>query len=203
MSEAVPRCLVESRQGVEHIAHVVAVMREFARAGEQQASRQALNELIRSAVAVTRGQWHQVAELELQLEETLPAIDCVAIAIKQVVLCALMNAVRALARGLNAGDKGVLRIRTFHDPLGWVGLEISDNGRGIDGELVQRALSPALGERLDDDVAQGLAHTRHVIVERHGGQLEMSSTASGTMLSIRLPVPADGQHSHSSIKSVG
>jgi two-component system, NtrC family, sensor kinase len=189
VAETVPRCLVESRQGVEHIAHVVSVMREFARAGEQQPSRQALNELIRTAVDVTRGQWHQVAELELQLEETLPAIDCVAITIKQVVLCAVMNAVRALARGVNAGDKGVLRIRTFRDPAGWVTLEISDNGRGIDSELVQRVLSPALGQRLCDNAAQGLAYARHVIVERHRGQLEMSSSASGTTLSIRLPLP--------------
>jgi signal transduction histidine kinase len=187
----IPRCLVESRQGIEQVARVIAVMREFARPGLPERNSHSLNEIIRGALAVTRGQWHQVAELELELCESLPNVQCFGVAIKQVVLYAVLNAVKAMGRpGNNGRPKGKLRIGSRVESPGWVLIEIEDNGRGIADTTLQRVLDPVLGSRPTEDSGQALAHARAVIVDEHHGRLDIRSSPDGTSLTIRLPIEA-------------
>jgi signal transduction histidine kinase len=185
----VPRCITESKQGIEHVARVVAVMREFARPGLPERGAHSLNELVRGAIAVTRGQWHQVAELELELFEGLPQIQCVAVSIKQVVLYSVMNAVKAMAPRSGGGGqpKGRLAVSTRLDTP-WALIEIRDNGRGITTNVVQRVMDPVLGSQAPEDHGQGLAHAHAVVVEQHQGRLEIKTSPEGTTLSIRLPL---------------
>jgi signal transduction histidine kinase len=184
----VPRCISESRQGIEQVARVVAVMREFARPGLPERNSHSLNEIIRGAIAVTRGQWHQVAELELALSEPLPLVKCVGVAIKQVVLYALLNAVKAMGRPEISGrPKGKLRIASRVEAPAWVLIEIEDNGLGIADTTLQRVLDPVLGSQ-NEDTGQALAHARAVIVDEHQGRLEIRSSPEGTSLTIRLPL---------------
>jgi signal transduction histidine kinase len=186
----VPRCIAESRQGIEQVARVVAVMREFARPGLPERNSHSLNEIIRGAIAVTRGQWHQVAELELVLSEALPLVQCFGVAIKQVVLYALLNAVKAMGHPAISGrPKGKLRIASRVEAPGWVLVEIEDNGLGIADTTLQRVLDPVLGSQTED-TGQALAHARAVIVDEHQGRLDIRSSPDGTSLAIRLPIDA-------------
>lgn len=187
--EEVPRCITESKQGIEHVARVVAVMREFARPGLFERGAQSLNELVRAALAVTRGQWHQVGELDLDLDEALPQVPCVGVTIKQVVLYAVMNAAKAMSprSGATAQPKGKLSIRTRVDAP-WALIEIRDNGRGITGNVIQRVMDPVLGSQAPEDHGQGLAHARSVVVDQHQGRLDVETSPQGTTLSIRLPL---------------
>jgi two-component system NtrC family sensor kinase len=169
LAEQLPQAIGSGQQGIEQVTRVVAVLREFVRPGADKPSRSCVNEIVRGAIAVTRGQWHQVAELELQLHEGMPLIDCVPVAIKQVVLFALMNAVRSLATRAAQAERGRLQVRTLVDPVGWVVIEVRDNGSGAEG-------------------AQGLAHAHLVVVEQHRGRLEIDSTAVGTLLRMSLPM---------------
>jgi signal transduction histidine kinase len=189
LKSEVPRCITESKQGIEHVARVVAVMREFARPGLPERGAHPLNELVRGAIAVTRGQWHQVAELELDLQDGLPLIQCVAVSIKQVVLYSVMNAVRAMAPRVGTGDmpKGRLWVSTRLDTP-WALIEIRDNGRGMTNNMLQRVMDPVLGSQAPEDHGQGLAHAHAVVVDQHQGRLEVKSSPEGTTLSIRLPL---------------
>lgn len=171
------------------MSRVVAVMREFARRGAEQAALQDLNEIVRGAVAVTRAQWHQVAELTLTLDEALPRVMCVGVLIKQVVLYAIMNAVKALSPsdGIQR-SRGCLHIQTQMLGTGWVAIDLTDSGDAI-GSDGARALDPVPDSSQLGDTAQALAHIRGVIVGGHGGELEITSEARcGTRLRIRLPV---------------
>jgi two-component system NtrC family sensor kinase len=184
----IPRCIEESQQGVAQVSRIVSVMREFARRGVQQAVPHDLNEIVKGAVAVTRGQWHQVAELALELDATLPQVSCVGSAIKQVVLYAIMNAVKAMASadGIQR-TRDQLRIRTSHDER-WATIEISDTGRAIASELITQLLDPVLGGAASNDAAQALAQVHAVIVSEHHGKLDISSAPqTGTSIAMRLP----------------
>jgi DNA-binding response OmpR family regulator len=145
LATEIPRCIVESKQGMDHVARVVAVMREFARPGLPERNEYSLNEIINGALAVTHGQWHQVAKLELTLSDALPNVRCIGVAIKQVVLYALLNAVKAMAQPV-IGDsaKGVLRVATRFDAPNWALIEVEDNGRGMADATIQRVLDPVL-----------------------------------------------------------
>ena len=188
----VPRCLEESKQGIEHVARVVAVMREFARPGMQERAMHSLNEIVRGAVTVTHGQWHQVAELEVDLSDALPPIPCVGVAIKQVVLYALMNAVKAMAPRSDdiARSKGRLRIATRPGPAGWAVIEIKHNGRGLASTVVQQIIDPVLSPQAQEDVGQALAHAHAVVVDQHHGRIEVESASEGMSLFIHLPIEA-------------
>lgn len=198
----VPRCIGESRQGIEHVARVVAVMREFARPGIPERKKLSLNEIIRGAIAVTHGQWHQVAELELELSDTLPNVHCVGVAIKQVVLYALLNAIKAMAQGGSDRPKGKLRVASRVEAPNWALIEIEDNGRGMTGTSVQRVMDPVLSSRPTHDTGQPLAHARAVIVDEHQGRIDLRSSPEGTTLAIRLPIDAQVADSTSNIDDV-
>jgi CheY-like chemotaxis protein len=188
---AIPRCIEESQQGITHVAKVIAVMREFVRRGPQQADLQDLNEIVRGALAVTSGQWHQVAELCLEFSAELPPVHCVGAAIKQAVLYAILEAVKAMTaeNGLQQ-TRGQLRIRSSHD-ANWVTIEIADTGRGITSERLASLSEPVLGASSLDDVGQALTQIRSVIVGDHGGRLDInSSSEEGTRVAMHLPKQA-------------
>jgi CheY-like chemotaxis protein len=199
----VPRCIGESRQGIEQVARVVAVMREFARPGIPERKKLSLNELIRGAIAVTHGQWHQVAELEVELSDTLPHVQCVGVAIKQVVLYAILNAVKAMARGSADRPKGKLRIATRVEAPNWALIEIEDNGLGMADTTVQRIMDPVLSSRSTKDTDQALAHARAVIVQEHQGRIDLRSSPEGTTLAIHLPIEVPITDSESEVDEVG
>jgi len=188
MFDEVPRCVEESLQGIGQMSRIVAVMREFARPGAQDVSAQDLNDIVRGAVAVTRGQMHQVAELELELDAKLPLVHCVGPAIKHVVLRAIMNAVKAMTPedGMQR-TRGKLRIRTSAVDESWASIEIADSGRGIASATLAKIVDPVLGPAQLGEAAQALAHARTVIVGDHGGRLEITSAAGeGTRIVIQL-----------------
>lgn len=184
----VPRCIGESKTGIDHVARVVAMMREFARPGLAERQPTSLNELIRGAIAVTHGQWHQVAELKVELNDSMPPVQCVATAIKQVVLYALMNAVKAMARrGTNVPSKGQLRVATRVDGSDAV-IEIEDNGLGMADTTVARVMNPVLGSSPTEESGQALAHLRSVVIDEHHGRIDIRSSPEGTKLAIWLPL---------------
>jgi DNA-binding response OmpR family regulator len=185
----VPRCIEESQQGIAQMSRVVAVMREFAQRGADEATLHDLNEIIRGATAVTRGQWNQVAQLELELDEHLPHVVCVGALIKQVVLYAIMNAIKALtAKGGMQRSRGQLSIRSQTLNEDWVAIEISDNAQTLCSDTATKLLDPLLSAAQPGDAAQALAHIRSVIVDEHGGELEIQSEpGGGTRLRMRLP----------------
>lgn len=189
VTREVPRCIVECTQGIEHVARVVAVMREFARPGLPERGTHSLNEIVKGALAVTHGQWHQVAELQLSLSDALPPVRCVGVTIKQVVLYALLNAVKAMAprAGQSEIQRGVMRVTTRLEQGAWAVIEICDNGRGLARPLVEQLVDPVLGSQAPEDNSQGLAHARAVIVDQHHGRIDVESSSEGTSLFIRLP----------------
>jgi DNA-binding response OmpR family regulator len=192
LNAEVPRCIAESQQGITQMAQVVAVLREFGRRGAEEATPQDLNELVRSAAAVTRGQWHQVADMELELDPELPQVLCVGALIKQVVLYAIMSAVKALmpADGIQR-TRGRLALHTRRQGTDWALIEVIDSGPGLPSGVLDTVLDPVLGSQQLQGVAHALAHIRSVIVGQHGGTLDVhSEPRSGTCVRMGLPLSA-------------
>ena len=190
--QEVPRCLEESAQGITQVAHIVSTMREFARLGAQDKVPQDINEIVRSAVGVTRGHWHQVADIALELNEALPHVECVAARIKQVILYIIIEAVHALSPrdGLQS-QRGWLRFRTFRATDACVVIEVSHNGRPIPAAVIKDVSRPVLAGLPPSEAGQALTHARSVIVSEHGGHLDVESRDGMTLISMRLPSERD------------
>ncbi len=106
--------------------------------------------------------------------------------LQQVLLNLVINAEQAM---LSAHGRGVLVVRTWHDPdEGVVTLEINDDGPGIPGDVQSKIFDPFFTTK---DVGQGTGlglTVAYAIIQEHGGRIHVDSGAQGTSFYVELPV---------------
>jgi two-component system, NtrC family, sensor kinase len=153
-----------------------------------------LNTVVHRAVLLVR---HKLEIQNIELTETmapdLPAVECDANQIQQVILVLLVNASEAMPKG------GKLDVATEFDSAAEVNaVRVKDTGSGIPPEVMSKIFDPFFTTK--EDVSRtglGLA-VAHSIVEQHGGEIAVDSTPGrGTEFRITLPVttavPAGGR----------
>ena len=107
--------------------------------------------------------------------------------LQQVFLNISMNAIDAMPNG---GELTITAARVDKQGPG-VSVTFSDTGKGIDPEDLQRIFEPFFTSGKAKGVGLGLTIT-HDIVERHGGQLTITSPpGSGAMVEVWLPMKRD------------
>ena len=88
------------------------------------------------------------------------------------------------------GDKGgKIEIRTRHDTArGKVDVLVSDSGKGVPAALKQRIFSPGFTTK-KRGWGLGLALTRRIVEEYHGGELRLieSHPGEGSTFLVRFP----------------
>ncbi len=192
LGEELPIALDQSRDGVERIRSIVLAMKNFSRPGTSVKILQSLNQIIETTVTVTGHEWKHIAELELKLDPDLPDLPLLANEIGQVILNLLINASHSIGEKLddNSQDiKGTITLSTRHvDEM--VEIRIRDTGIGIPEKIRERIFDPFFTTKeVGKGTGQGLAITRDIIVNKHGGILEVESIeGAGATFIIRLPL---------------
>lgn len=123
-----------------------------------------------------------------QIAPDLPEVEISRAHIQQVCLNLVMNAVEAMAQG---GELTVtMRAESRHRQ--GVLLSFSDTGNGIPPDVLQRIYEPFFTSGKAKGVGLGLTMT-HDIVERHGGQLVITSPPGrGAVVQVWLPMTHEG-----------
>jgi signal transduction histidine kinase len=124
--------------------------------------------------------------------ETLPSIQAYGSELNQVWTNIIDNAIDAMA------GKGTLVLRTrMENP--WVVVEVEDNGPGIPEEILTKVFDPFFTTKPPGEgTGLGLNISRNLIVQKHGGQVAVTSEPGKTCFAIRLPVgfsPPEGTES--------
>src|SRR5262249_54957346 len=90
--------------------------------------------------------------------------------------------------------KGKIRIATRHDG-DFVEVAVEDTGCGIAAENVDRIFDPFFTtKKVGKGTGQGLAIVRRVVVDRHGGTIDVQSKlGQATRFVVRLPVEGAAQ----------
>jgi len=125
-------------------------------------------------------------QLQLDLADHLPKVQCDPAQIEQVLLALVMNAVDAMPHG------GNLWLRTSLNQSGdEIEIEVRDDGMGISSEILPKIFEPFLTTKeTGHGVGLGLAVSRS-IMERHHGRIEVQSVAGkGTTFTLTLPLDA-------------
>jgi two-component system NtrC family sensor kinase len=110
-----------------------------------------------------------------------------------VVTNLVMNARDAtLAMKQEDGRTPAIEIATSSTGEGYALLTVKDNGGGIPEDARERIFDPfyttkeaGAGTGLGLSIVQG-------IVERHGGEIELTSSAEGAAFTVRLPLNPEG-----------
>ncbi|MFQ5503883.1 MAG: sensor histidine kinase [Planctomycetota bacterium] len=199
LEEEIPRALAQSREGIGSVTKIVRAMKDFSHPGSADKRPTDLNRAIDSTVTVARSEWKYVAELTTDFDADLPQVPCLAGKLNQVVLNLVVNAAQALSEGQPDGssEKGQIRIRTVREGDDWAVIEVSDTGPGMPEEIRSKVFDPFFTTKeVGKGTGQGLAIAHSVVVEQHGGTIEVESeVGQGTTFRIRLPLgePRQGE----------
>ncbi|MFN2354086.1 MAG: PocR ligand-binding domain-containing protein [Desulfopila sp.] len=189
-----------SLEGLERISTIVKAMKDFSHPGSQEKAPENINELITNTVDVSCNEWKYVADIDLDLEKTLPSVMVLAGQIKQVLLNMIINGAQAIAEKNTQTDrgKGTIHISTRQRD-DTVILKIKDNGCGIPEKVLERVFDPFFTTKtVGKGTGQGLSLAYTTIVDGHGGKISAKSEpGKGAEFTIVLPigVPAPSNRS--------
>ncbi|MFN8572745.1 MAG: HAMP domain-containing sensor histidine kinase [Gemmatimonadaceae bacterium] len=111
----------------------------------------------------------------------LPTVRGDAVLLEWAVESLLKNAIDALA-----GRGGVVKVRAVELPEGDVVLSVSDDGPGIPRELRKRVFEPGFSTK-KGGWGIGLALTKRIAEEAHGGKLALLPSDKGATFQITFP----------------
>lgn len=189
LNEEIPLAIEQALEGRDRVAAIVRAMKEFAYPGDDELTPTDVNHAVENTLAVSRGEWKNVAEVDLALDANLPPVPCFPGSFNQVLLNLVVNASHAIAERWRSGDKGTISISSALRGNA-VEIVIGDNGCGIPAAIISRIFEPFFTTKgVGKGTGQGLALAHAVIVERMKGQLEVDSTpGEGTRFLLRLPL---------------
>ncbi|MCD4829785.1 MAG: PAS domain S-box protein [Candidatus Cloacimonetes bacterium] len=188
--DEVPEALTQSDEGLQKIAQIVRAMKEFSHPGVGEKKPTNINHAIETIVIVARNEWKYVAEVEVDFDTDLPPVHCLPDEFNQVILNMIINAAHAIGNVVkDNGMKGVIRLGTRLDGDHAV-ITIADNGSGMPKDILARIFDPFFTTKeVGKGTGQGLAISHAVIVEKHGGKIDVESTpGKGTTFTLRIPV---------------
>jgi len=190
LKENAPQAVEQAKEGIGRITTIVKSMKNFAyRDATSEKKPNDLNQAIRSTAVVATNEWKYHAELEMNLDETLPMVPCNIGEINQVVLNLIVNGAHAIRDRFEDGQKGTLIVATNHYPeKNCVVISITDNGGGIPEDVQARIFEPFFTTKeVGVGTGQGLAIAHNVVVKSHGGQIWFDSKpGEGTTFYISL-----------------
>jgi signal transduction histidine kinase len=175
------------QEGVRRVVEIVEGMRELAHPGNRKKGSANLNHLINSSTNVCRNEWKYVAELKLELDADLPAINCLPSEISQCIVNIVVNAGHAIADA--GGDQGVITVssRVVGEAIE---VSISYTGGGIPAEVQPKIFEFLYTTKeFGRGTGQGLSLAQRVIRDHHGGEISFQTEAGkGTTFTMSLPL---------------
>jgi signal transduction histidine kinase len=188
-----PKACDRVLDGTERVAKIVRSMKNFAHPGEGTKKLVDINQALENTIIVAKNEWKYVADLTTDFGD-IPLVHCLPGDINQVFLNILINAAHAIEGVVgDSGNKGHITLSTTADD-GMVTVAIADTGSGIPQQFQNKIFDPFFTTKeVGKGTGQGLAIAHDIIVERHNGQLDFTSTPDeGTTFFIKLPIISTG-----------
>ncbi len=166
----------------KRIAKVVDDLKNFARLDEADLqSNVDIHDGLKSTLALLVPQLAEGVAIEKHFE-VIPTIECYPNQLNQLFMTLLLNAAEAIE------DKGTISVKTGSDN-GRVLVEISDDGRGIPADQLDKIFEVGFSEKYSRvRMHVGLANC-YAIVQKHRGDITVESEfGKGTVFRTSLPI---------------
>lgn len=186
----VPFALAQSLEGASAMARIVQALKEFSHGGSRQLEPTDLNRLIQTSVVVGRSEWKGIADVVLELSQSLPRVPAYGQELGQVVLNLVVNASHAIHQH-KPGETGTITVSTSVIGEHAV-IRVKDDGGGIPESIRERIFDPFFTTKeVGLGTGQGLAIARNIVVARHGGLLDLDvDDGIGSIFTIKIPLAA-------------
>ncbi|NVK20342.1 MAG: HAMP domain-containing protein [Methylocystaceae bacterium] len=176
----------ESINGVKQVSNIVHAMKEFSHPANKAKMAIDLNHVIERTSIVCKNEWKHHAELIFNFDENMPEVPAFEGEMNQVFLNLIVNAAHAIAD--KGGRDNTITITTSYD-ADHAYIEIKDTGSGVPDKIKDRIFEPFFTTKdVGKGSGQGLAICHDAIVNKHDGEIEVSSQENiGTTFKITLP----------------
>ncbi|GAB6178034.1 ATP-binding protein [Desulfobaculum senezii] len=168
---------------VEHLQQMVQEFSSFAKLPEVDLKWGYLAPLIEEVVAMFRNS-HSSVHWNLHFEGQIPRIKLDSEGMRRVLINVLTNAADALH---GETDPTVDIVVTCDKMLGWVRMEIRDNGAGLTQEERSRLFEPYFS-RKKGGTGLGLTIVKSIVSDHHGYVRAVPHEPKGTTIVVELPV---------------
>jgi two-component system NtrC family sensor kinase len=176
----------------QRAARIVRNLLTFARKRQTTRAMVDVNQVVRETLALRAYEQH-VSNVTIidALAAGLPQVFADGHQVQQVLLNLVINAEQAM---LSANGRGILVVRTWHDPTQEaVVLEINDDGPGIPDDLQPKIFDPFFTTK---EVGQGTGlglTVAYAIIQEHAGRIRLESRLGrGASFFVELPVGGAG-----------
>lgn len=182
LREDVISLLKESQEGVDRVRKIVSDLKEYSHMSTAEWHWADLHVGLESTLNMARNQLKYHCTVIREYGD-LPQVYCLGSQLNQVFMNLIVNAAQAIE------GKGEITIRTGRRGEDQVWVSVSDTGRGIAPDDLQRVFEPFYTTK---PVGQGTGLGLSLswgIVDRHHGRIEVSSEiGKGTTFTVTLPV---------------
>ena len=185
----------------ERMTQIIRQLLSFARRGEARKQMLDLNILLRGLQSLLEPIAHE-QRIELLVEETEQPLPVYADSgqLQQVLINLTLNGIQAMDNGgtltlIGCRPEAVKLPEKLNDKeCDWVGVQVCDQGRGMEPEMLQQIFDPFFTTK---EVGQGTGlglSIAYGIIEEHGGWIEVDSTpGTGSCFSVYLPEFSSGE----------
>lgn len=182
LREDLPSLVRESHDGLSRVTKIVQDLKDFSHVDQAEIQEADLNAGLESTLNVVWNEIKYKAEVVRELGD-IPRVSCVPAQINQVFMNLLVNAAQAIEQ------RGKITVRSGRDK-DFVWFEIEDTGKGMSEEVRRRIFEPFYTTKpVGKGTGLGLSISYDIVVKKHGGQLDVSSTPGvGTTFRIWLPL---------------
>jgi signal transduction histidine kinase len=178
------------------VTNIVKAMKEFAHPDTNEQSPADLNHAIEMTLLVASNEYKYLAKVNTEFAE-LPAVVCNIGELNQVFLNLIVNAAHAIHDAGRDSSTGEIAISTAVEGDSVV-IRVRDNGCGIPADNLSKLYDPFFTTKeVGRGTGQGLAITHSIVVDKHGGQIGVNSSAGkGTEFTLQLPIAGRGARPH-------
>ncbi|MGL5064014.1 MAG: ATP-binding protein [Microcoleus sp.] len=201
IGEDLPNIVSSMHAGTSRIREIVLSLRNFSRLDESELKPVNIHEGIDSTLLILHSSVKAKPNFnEIEIVKNygdLPLVECYAGQLNQVFMNILNNAIYALhdraelsAKKHQTQSPDRIIISTSLQKLGWIKISIKDNGPGIDDAVKSKIFDPFFTTKpVGQGTGLGLSVSYQIVVDKHGGKLECSSTVGeGTEMAIEIPI---------------
>jgi signal transduction histidine kinase len=174
--------LEEMGQGAGRIAGIVNALKVYTFLDQAPIQTVDVQAGLESALAVGGGELGPGITIHREYAPGLPKIEAHGSELNQVWTNLLDNAIDAL------DGRGEITLRTRYDDP-WVVVEVEDNGPGIPEEIQPHLFDPFFTTKPPGKgTGLGLSTCHQIVVEKHGGRIDVASRPGKTRFAVRLPL---------------
>lgn len=193
---SIDRFLDNIEEAGKRASHIVTNMLSFSRSHSTKFQLTAIDELIDNTLTLLRNTSDKDSGIRFddiiidkQYASSLPAIECAAGEIQQVLINVIKNAFQCLASDTNAHPQITLKLDCDHY---YLNCQIEDNGKGISEMAMKHLFEPFYTTKdIGKGTGLGLSIAYFIVTEHHKGIITAENRPEGgARFIIRLPIQA-------------